>query len=180
MRISCENPGAPVMRRRADPEREKRTGELLRNDPPLIAVAGSSQTAAWLSAIVRSSRLPWTVTEGETSPGLLVLVREEDAPPRLPSRLVVSLDSPECRKLAARSDVKSFTFSESRDAADLTAKDLRLTARGLSFLAVTRSAIARVAVGKEALYPALAALSCAVWLGVPLEQAAKTVSENPL
>lgn len=179
MRTVCERPGPLQAGRETGPEREKNTGELSWKAAPVIAVAGSGRTAAWLAAIAKENGLSWQV-EREKGGGpsrLLVLPVPSDRSELYGARrAVVSLDSPAGRRLAARPELELFTFSEGRDAADLTAKALCLEKGGLSFVAVTRSAIARVRVEREALYPALAALSCAVWLGVPLERAAHAVT----
>lgn len=167
--------------RRAVPARDRRA--VLSPGVETVTVAGSPRTALWLSEISREARLPWRVRQlGRGLPGgVLVLPQPEDYPELLRhwtglERAVVSLDCPQGRSLALSDRVSTFTFSEGRDAADLTAKDLRLTPHGLRFVAVTKSALARVCVEEEALYPALAALACAVWLGADLETAAQAVS----
>lgn len=170
--------------RRKVPARDHRAAPAVsRRDAELITVAGSPQTALWLSEIAREARLSWRVRElgRGGAKGVLVLPQPEDYPDLLRhwtglERAVVSLDCPEGRTLALSGRVSTFTFSEGRDNADLTAKDLRLTADGLRFVAVTRNALTRVCVEPEELYPALSALACAVWLGAPLELAAKAVS----
>lgn len=155
---------------------------------PAITVAGSARAARWLSCIAQESLRPWQVRqlrEGEVPHGLLVLTQPGGFPPSLHRRtaanqVVVSLDSAEGRSLALSNRVQTFTFSEGRDAADLTAKDLHFTASGrLCFVAVTRSALTRVLLDDpDDLYPALAALACAVWLGAPLELSGAVVSDS--
>ncbi len=75
-----------------------------------------------------------------------------------------------------------FTYSERKDEADLTAKDLRLYPDRVEFVAVTRQALARVKLnipGSFSVYNALCALSCGVALGLPLEACAAALSTAP-
>ena len=178
-----ENTNVRSTARRVAPARERRAAPAVSRGGELVTVAGSPQTVLWLSRMARESGLSWRVREmGRGTPrGILVLPHPEDYPELLRhwtglERAVVSLDCPEGRTLALSGRVSTFTFSEGRDTADLTAKDLRLTAHGLRFVAVTRTALARVCVEPEALYPALAAMACGVWLGADLEAAAAAVS----
>lgn len=155
-----------------------------RHGGPSVTVADSAQTAVWLEDIAARACCPWQVRQLDrnTPQGVLVLAQPGDFPAALhhwitANQVVVSLDSPRGRSLALSNRVRTFTFSEGRDSADLTAKDLRLTREGLlRFVAVTRSALTRVTVEPDQLYPALAAMACAVWLGAPLELAGETVS----
>lgn len=178
-----ENMNVITAARRIVPARERHAAPVVQRGAELVTVAGSSQTVFWLSRMARESGLPWRVRElGQGRPrGILVLPQPEDYPELLRhwtglERAVVSLDCPEGRTLALSGRVSTFTFSEGRDTADLTAKDLRLTAHGLRFVAVTRTALARVCVEPELLYPALAAMACGVWLGADLDTAAAAVS----
>lgn len=179
-----ENTNVRASTRRVVPARERRAVPAAsRRGTELITVAGSPRTALWLSRMARESALPWRVRElgRGGSKGLLVLPQPEDYPELLRhwtgiERAVVSIDCPQGRTLALSERVETFTFSEGRDSADLTAKDLRVTPYGLRFVAVTKTALARVCVEQEDLYPALAAMACGVWLGVPLERAAEAVS----
>lgn len=179
-----ENTNVRTSARRIVPARERRTVPAASlQGTEVITVAGSTRTAQWLSRMGADNSLPWRVRElGRGRPmGLLVLPQPEDYPELLRhwtglERVVVSLDCPEGRTLALSRRVETFTFSEGRDSADLTAKDLRMTPYGLGFVAVTKTALARVCVEQEDLYPALAAMACGVWLGVPLECAAEAVS----
>ena len=178
-----ENMNVRATARRIVPARERRAVPVVNRGAELITVAGSPLAGVWLSRMARESRLSWRVRAlGQGRPrGILVLPQPEDYPDLLRhwtglDRAVVSLDCSEGRTLALSGRVSTFTFSEGRDSADLTAKDLRLTAHGLRFVAVTRSALARVCVEPDALYPALAAMACGVWLGVDLETAAAAVS----
>ena len=183
MQPVCGSLGTSVMRRRADPERERRTGNYAWNDIPALCVAGSETAVRWLTAICEAAGLTPPAGPGWPGTGILVLAYPDSgenlrALCRMAGarRAVVSLDCPEGRALAASEEVETFTFSEGRDAADLTAKNVRLTGSGLTFMAVTRDALARVTVPAEELYPALAVLAAACWIGVPLEQAAAIVS----
>lgn len=178
-----ENTNVRTTARRVVPARERRTAPAAGRGGELITVAGSPQTALWLSRMAMESRLPWRVRElgRGGSKGLLVLPQPEDYPELLRhwtgiERAVVSIDCPQGRTLALSGRVKTFTFSEGRDSADLTAKNLRMTPHGLRFVAVTKTELARVCVEQEDLYPALAAMACGVWLGVSLERTAEAVS----
>lgn len=153
-----------------------------RRSEAAITVAGSGRTAQWLAQAGR----PWQIRrleDGGVPQGLLVLAQPGDFPAQLhhwiaAHRVVVSLDCPKGRSLALSDRLQTFTFSEGRDAADLTAKDVHMTPSGqLRFMAVTRSALTRVTLDDpDDLYPALAALACGAWLGAPLEQMGQIVS----
>lgn len=178
-----ENTNIRTTPRRIVPARERRAASPVKRGGEVVTVAGSPRCALWLSRMARDAGLSWRVRElGRGGPkGLLVLPHPEDCPELLRhwtglDRVVVSLDCPEGRSLALSGRVSTFTFSEGRDSADLTAKDLRETPYGLRFVAVTKTALARVCVEPEDLYPALAAMACGVWLGADLESAAQAVS----
>lgn len=150
----------------------------------VITVADSPRAADWLEEIARRAHRPWQVRQLEDgAPQELLVLTQPGAFPRAlnhrftADRVVVSLDCPQGRSLALSSRVRTFTFSEGRDAANLTARDLRLTESGLlRFVAVAFPVMTRVTVEPDELYPALAALACAVWLGVSLELAGQVVS----
>lgn len=157
-----------------------------RRGGPTITVADSPRAAQWLRAIAARTEKPWQVRElGDEVPyGLLVLTQPGEYPEALrhwiaAHQVVVSLDSPQGRSLAFSNRIQTFTFSEGRNDADLTARDLRLTPSGqLRFVAFNRSALTRIGLeDPDDLYPALAALACAVWLGVPLSLAGEVVSD---
>lgn len=79
-------------------------------------------------------------------------------------------------------DGKKLSYSESRDGADLTAKNLRLFPGRIEFEAVTREELAHVSLGIPGgftLYNALCALGCAKALGLPLEKAAAALGHAP-
>ena len=91
---------------------------------------------------------------------------------------VVNLDDPVADKMLADATCPCLTFSADKDAADLSAKNIELGASGVSFVAATRDAIARVSLGIPGHFSvenALAALGVCVALGVPLEHAARAL-----
>jgi len=91
---------------------------------------------------------------------------------------VINLDDPVADKMLADATCPCLTFSADQDAADLSAKNIELGASGVSFVAATRDAIARVSLGIPGHFSvenALAALGVCVALGVPLENAARAL-----
>lgn len=91
---------------------------------------------------------------------------------------VINLDDPVADKMLADATCPCLTFSADKDAADLSAKNIELGASGVSFVAATRHAIARVSLGIPGHFSvenALAALGVCVALGVPLEHAARAL-----
>lgn len=91
---------------------------------------------------------------------------------------VVNLDDPVADKMLADATCPCLTFSADKDAADLSAKNIELGASGVSFVAATRHAFARVSLGIPGHFSvenALAALGVCVALGVPLEHAARAL-----
>lgn len=91
---------------------------------------------------------------------------------------VINLDDPVADKMLADAKCPCLTFSADKDAADLSAKNIELGASGVSFVAATRDAIARVSLGIPGHFSvenALAALGVSVALGVPLEHAARAL-----
>lgn len=171
------------VQRRTVPVRDRRPAYPSGRGGEIITVAGSPRTALWLSRMARDAGLSWRVRElGRGGPkGVLVLPQPEDYPELLRhwtglERVVVSMDCPEGRTLAYSRRVDTFTFSEGRDSANLTARNLCMTPHGLRFVAVTTTTLAWVCVEPEDLYPALAAMACGVWLGADLESAAQAVS----
>ena len=88
---------------------------------------------------------------------------------------VLNLDDETGRYYASNAPCPVFTYSERRDEADLTAKNLRLFPQRVEFEAVTMDAIARVRLaipGGFTVYNALGVLSCGVVLGLPLADCA--------
>ena len=149
---------------------------------PLGLWAASASTANLLGAMSRRLGLDWQLNSS-ARPELLALTNLGEADPaRLaarcrPRRLALCLDDKAGRDFVKQSKFPCFTYSESRPEADLTAHDLRSAPDGLTFLAVTKSELARVTVPENALYDALAALACAAALQIPLTSAARAVSD---
>ena len=85
---------------------------------------------------------------------------------------VLNLDDEAGRYYAETVPVPTFTYSECRDEADSTAKNLRLFPQRVEFEAVTRDAISRVRLpipGGFTIYNALGVLACGLVLGLPLD-----------
>ena len=92
---------------------------------------------------------------------------------------VLNLDDEAGRWYAEHVDCPVLTYSEGKDTAWLTARNVTLLARAVRFEAVTRGRIARVEVpipGGFTLYNALAALGAGLVLGLPLERMAAALS----
>lgn len=86
-------------------------------------------------------------------------------------RAVLNLDDESGRFFAQHVECPVTTYSENKDCADLTAKNIRLFSTHVEFEAVARSQIARAFLpipGGFTIYNALAALACGVCLGIPL------------
>ncbi|MEG2118975.1 MAG: UDP-N-acetylmuramoyl-L-alanyl-D-glutamate--2,6-diaminopimelate ligase [Pseudoflavonifractor sp.] len=84
---------------------------------------------------------------------------------------VLNLDDGAGRYYAETAPCKTFTYSENKDAADLTAKNLRLFPTRVEFEAVTMSGISRVKLpipGGFSVYNALATIAACLVLGIPL------------
>ena len=95
--------------------------------------------------------------------------------------MVVAMDDPEGRRLAAAGDGAVYAYSDGRPQADLTAQNVRLRGGWLEFEALTDSELLRVRapIGQEPrLYDHLAALAGALALGVPLAEAAARLSSR--
>ena len=92
---------------------------------------------------------------------------------------VLNLDDEAGRYYASTAPCPVFTYSERRDEADLTAKNLRLFPQRVEFEAVTMDAIARVRLaipGGFTVYNALGVLACGVTLGLPLTDCARALA----
>ncbi|MCI7474286.1 MAG: UDP-N-acetylmuramoyl-L-alanyl-D-glutamate--2,6-diaminopimelate ligase [Clostridiales bacterium] len=92
---------------------------------------------------------------------------------------VLNLDDEAGRYYAENVSCPAFTYSECRDEADLTAKNLRLFPDRVEFEAVTMDAIARVRLpipGGFTIYNALGVISCGLTLGLPLGQIASSLA----
>ncbi len=94
-------------------------------------------------------------------------------------RAVLNLDDEAGRYYAQTVPCPMLTYSERRDEADLTAKNLRLFPQRVEFEAVTLTAIARVRLaipGGFTVYNALAALACGQALDLPLAACARALA----
>ena len=92
---------------------------------------------------------------------------------------VVSLDDPAGQRLARRLGARAFAYSDGKDCADLTARNVNLRWGRLEFDALTDRDLARVRLeltGEPNLYGPLAALACALGLGMPLAEAVRRLS----
>ena len=92
---------------------------------------------------------------------------------------VLNLDDEAGRYYAQNVPCPAFTYSECRDEADLTAKNLRLFPDRVEFEAVTMDAIARVRLpipGGFTIYNALGVIACGLTLGLPLGQIATALA----
>ena len=84
---------------------------------------------------------------------------------------VLNLDDEAGRFYAECVDCPTFTYSENKDEADLTAKNIRLFPDRVEFEAVTLGAISRVKLpipGGFTIYNALGVIACGLTLGLPL------------
>ena len=95
---------------------------------------------------------------------------------------VLNLDDEAGRYFARTVAVPRLTYSERRDEADLTAKNLRLFPDRVEFETVARGEIARVRLpipGGFTVYNALGVLSCGLALGLPLADCAAALAKAP-
>ncbi len=141
----------------------------------------SPDAATLLGSLSDELDLGWTLNPAARPDVLALTNLGQENPARLvsrcrPRRAVLCLDDRSGREFLTQSDLPCFTYSESREEADLTAHDLRQLPQGLTFLAVTKDGIARVWAPTGGLYTVLSTLACAVALGVPLPTAAKTIT----
>lgn len=160
------------------PEKERTSGTPQRKTG---LWATSDASAALLRGLSDRLDLGWQLND-PAPPRLLALTNLGGTDPAdlalrcRPERMVLCLDDRAGRSFVSGGAFPCFTYSEGRNEADLTARDLRVRPEGLTFLAVTRSELARVCVPPGALYHALTALSCAAALGVSLSDAARELS----
>ena len=95
---------------------------------------------------------------------------------------VLNLDDEAGRYYARTVAVPKLTYSERRDEADLTAKNLRLFPDRVEFEAVAEGAISRVRLpipGGFTVYNALGVLTCGLALGLPLADCADALAKAP-
>ena len=95
---------------------------------------------------------------------------------------VLNLDDEAGRYFVRTVAVPRLTYSERRDEADLTAKNLRLFPDRVEFEAVAEGAISRVRLpipGGFTVYNALGVLTCGLALGLPLADCADALAKAP-
>ncbi len=95
---------------------------------------------------------------------------------------VLNLDDEAGRYFVRTVAVPRLTYSERRDEADLTAKNLRLFPDRVEFEAVAAGAISRVRLpipGGFTVYNALGVLTCGLALGLPLADCADALAKAP-
>ncbi len=93
-------------------------------------------------------------------------------------RAAANTDDPWAETVLRDAPQPVYTFSVKTDNADLTARDIRLSASGIRFIALEQGELTRVSLplpGMFSVYNALAALSCVRILGVPLTAAAEAL-----
>ncbi|MCI9156069.1 MAG: UDP-N-acetylmuramoyl-L-alanyl-D-glutamate--2,6-diaminopimelate ligase [Lawsonibacter sp.] len=91
---------------------------------------------------------------------------------------VLNLDDPAGRWYRERVNCPVFTYSENKDGADLTAKNLRLFPSHVEFEALTLGQLARIHLpipGGFSIYNALAALAAGLCLGLELKEMARVM-----
>nr|WP_297274875.1 UDP-N-acetylmuramoyl-L-alanyl-D-glutamate--2,6-diaminopimelate ligase [uncultured Agathobaculum sp.] len=94
-------------------------------------------------------------------------------------RGVINLDDDAAQAMLADAKCPCLTFSCEKDAADLTAKNIRLHADGVEFVATTKGELARVKLpipGHFSVENALAALGMVLQTGMPLGDAAHALA----
>lgn len=92
---------------------------------------------------------------------------------------VINLDDDAAQAMLADAKCPCLTFSCEKDAADLTAKNIRLHADGVEFVATTKGELARVKLpipGHFSVENALAALGMVLQIGIPLADAAHSLA----
>lgn len=166
--------------------------------PPLAVIsAGPSAAAAVLRALVDRPVVeldPYDLAMERIEPRAYGAVVVENFVPEVwggglsqctPSRwllprqplTVVNGDDPAGRRLAAWGAQRVFAYSDGDPRADLTAKNMNLRWGRLEFDALAQSELERIRLPKQTdMYGALAALGCALGLGMPLKEAARRLS----
>lgn len=97
---------------------------------------------------------------------------------RQSDRAILNLDDETGRYYAPRVPCPVMTYSENKDAADVTAKNIRLFSSHVEFEGVALGQIARVYLpipGGFTIYNALAALTCGLCLGISLREGAESL-----
>nr|WP_297179120.1 UDP-N-acetylmuramoyl-L-alanyl-D-glutamate--2,6-diaminopimelate ligase [uncultured Agathobaculum sp.] len=92
---------------------------------------------------------------------------------------VINLDDDAAEAMLADAKCPCLTFSREKDAADLTAKNIKLHADGVEFVAAAKGEMARVRLGIPGQFSvenALAALGMVLQAGMPLVDAAKALA----
>ena len=92
---------------------------------------------------------------------------------------IFNLDDPAAKAMLTDAQCPCMTFSCEKDAADLTAKNIKLHADGVEFVATTKGELARVKLpipGHFSVENALTALGIVLQLGLPLADAAKSLA----
>ena len=90
---------------------------------------------------------------------------------------IVNADDPWAHVMLERAKCPMQTYSAKRNDADLVAKDIRLSASGVRFVAMSGDAIARMRLGIPGMfsvYNALSVIACARALGISLDDCAVT------
>mgnify|MGYP002316095938 CR=1 FL=1 len=88
---------------------------------------------------------------------------------------IVNADDPWARVMLERAKCPMQTYSAKRNDADLVAKDIRLSASGVRFVAMSGDALARMRLGIPGMfsvYNALSVIACARALGISLDDCA--------
>lgn len=139
---------------------------------PYQAVMGESDTQRYRAVVVENFE---PVASGSLSP----CAAARWALARRTELTVVGLDDGEGRRLAAQTNLPVYAYSDGRPQADLTAKYVRLFSDRLEFQALTDQQLVRVStplIHGPRLYDYLAALACALALGMPLNETAEKLA----
>ena len=90
-----------------------------------------------------------------------------------------NLDDPWAEVMMDGAECRIFTYSEQKNEADLVAKDLKLSADGVKFCALTVGELERVRLGipgKFSVYNALSVISCGILLGLTMTEINSSLS----
>ena len=94
---------------------------------------------------------------------------------------VVNLDDPWAQVMLDRAQCPMVTYSAKSNHADLVAKDIRLSASGVRFVAMTGDSLERMKLGIPGMfsvYNALSVIACALALGVTLPECAAALATS--